>query len=191
MRLIEKDLVKFIDEKLKLNGMAQQAIKDRNPRALLIEAARACVGIREIGGNNKGPMVELMQETLGRAGREAWCMSGVQSWIAYAEQKTGLLSPVYPSEHCLTVWNNTPKNQRVKFMPLPGAICIWRHGTSTSGHTGIILGCDDKIMQLVEANTEAGIVGSEVVREGGGIYVTERSRKGSGSMKVVGWIKPW
>ena len=45
-------------------------------------AAEACVGIREQGGNNKGPLVELMQKTVdGKAQAEAWCMAFVQSML--------------------------------------------------------------------------------------------------------------
>lgn len=191
MRQIETKMVAWIDEKLKGNGLAQKALKDKNPRALMIEAAKSCVGIRETGGNNSGPMVELIQETIGGHGREAWCLAFVQTCIGYAEKKTNIASPIFPTEGCLNCWEETDKVQRVKLMPLPGAICIWRHGSSWQGHTGIILGCDESKMQLVEGNTESGIAAGRVIRDGAGIYFTERSRSGDGDMKVVGWLKPF
>jgi hypothetical protein len=197
VRKIEVDMIKFFDEKLKLNGLAQQAIKEKNPRLLMIEAAKVCVGIREKSNKNDGPMVELIQETIGSASGEAWCMSFVQTCIAYAEFKTGIHSRVEASEHCLTTWNRTSKMMRVKSHPLPGAIAIWRHGTSTSGHTGIVLGADQKIFQAVEGNTSEGKAGDKIVREGGGVYFTERSMQKfpevtqKTGMILVGFLKPF
>lgn len=191
MRKIEKKMVEFIDGRLSANGLAQHAIETKNARALFIEAAKVCVGIREKTNRNDGPMVELMQETVGGAGREAWCMSFIQTCIAYAEEKTGVKSPIHSSEHCMTVWAETPKEQRVKRFPLPGAIIIWNYWPTQNGHTGCLLGTDGEVMQAVEGNTTAGKVGDEVVREGGGVYFTERGFFGSGRMKRVGFLKPF
>lgn len=197
MRAIKKDMIKWLDEKLAGNGLAQQAIKEKNPRLLMIEAAKACVGIREKTNSNDGPMVELVQSTIGGANQEAWCMAFVQTCISYAELKTKTVSPLWVSEHCLTTWNKSPKKQRVKRHPLPGAIAIWRHGASTNGHTGIVLGADDKIFTAVEGNTTAGKSGDKIVREGGGVYYTERSMQKfpevttKSGMILVGFLKPF
>lgn len=190
-RELHSGLATWLDKKLAGNGLAQQALKDRMPRALFVQALSACVGIRETGGNNKGPLVELIQETIGSANREAWCMSFVQSGLAYVEFKLGVQSPIAVSEHCMTVWNSTPKLQRVLYSPLSGAICIWKHGAGPSGHTGIITSADENFMELVEGNTESGVAGGKVERDGGGVYFTHRSRRGTGNMKVVGFLKPF
>jgi hypothetical protein len=191
-RQIEPKMVAFLDEKLKSNGLAQHAIEAKDARLLATEAAKVCVGIREKTGNNDGPMVELIQETIGGHDHEAWCQSFVQTCIAYAELKTGIKSPLVAGEHCLSVWEDTPHAQRVKMNPLPGALCIWRHGNSSNGHTGIVLGADEETMHLVEGNTTAGQTPEgKVVREGGGVYYTVRSRKGSGDMHVVGFLRPF
>ena len=183
MRQIEKKMVEFIDKKLAGNGAAQAAIKAKDARALFVYAAEACVGIREQGGNNKGPMVELIQETLGGADREAWCMAFQQTCLAYAETKTGVMSPVFASEHCLTVWKKTPTAQRVKKFPARGAIVIWQHGTSSAGHTGAFLeALDDGGMRVVEGNAESGLAADgSVERNGGGVYIGNRERVNEGS----------
>ncbi len=197
MRTIEVGMIMFLDKKLEGNGLAEQAIKDKDARQLMIEAAKVCVGIKEATGNNDGPMVELIQETIGSAGNEAWCLAFVQTCIAYAEFKTKIESPIYPSEHCLTTWAKTPKKQRVKYHPLPGAIVIWQHGSSSNGHTGIVLGADDKKFNAVEGNTTSGKIGDKVESNGGGVFFTERSMqnfpelKTSQSMKIVGFLKPF
>jgi hypothetical protein len=191
-RSIEKKMVEFIDKKLAGNGLAQEAIKTKDARTLMGLAAEACVGIREEGGNNKGPMVKLIQETIGSANKEAWCMSFVQTCIAYAELKTGVKSPVAAGEHCLTVWAETPKAQRVKLAPLPYAIVIWQHGKTSNGHTGFCKGADNKEFKGIEGNTESGLNSKgDLERDGGGVYVTKRLLAGNGNMKIVGMLKPF
>jgi len=196
-RKIEPKMIDFLDKKLAKVGMAQKAIDDNNPRLLFIEAARVCVGIREEGGNNSGPLVELIQETIGSHSQEAWCMALLQTLIAYVEYKLAVVSPIFPSEHCLTVWDKTDKKARVQSFPLPGAIIIWQHGTSQSGHTGVFLEVlldhnSSAMMLTIEGNTTKGIgPKGEVVRDGGGVYVCERNMKSSGDMHVLGFLKPF
>jgi hypothetical protein len=193
MRDIKPAMIKFLDGKLSKNGMAQEAIAQGDARTLFRLAAEACVGIREEGGNNKGPMVKLIQETIGRAQAEAWCMSFVQTCIAYAELKTGKKSPLFASEHCMTVWNKTPKLARVKIFPLTGAVIIWQHGKGPAGHTGVFLESHKTGQMLtVEGNTESGLRSDgSLERDGGGVYKCSRSMKANGSMKVVGFLKPF
>lgn len=192
MREINKKMIAYLDKKLAGNGLAQSAIANKDARALMLQAAIACVGIREEGGNNRGPMVSLLQDTVDGTEPWAWCMSFVQTCIAYAEAKTGVKSPVSASEHCMSVWNGTPKVQRVKIAPLPGAIIIWQKGKTQSGHTGFVLGADNKDMMTVEGNTEAGMdTNGEVVREGGGVYNCKRNKTKTGTMVVVGFLKPF
>lgn len=191
MRKIEPEMFQFFEDKLKSHGAAQIAIAEKNARNLFIYAAEVCVGIREHGGNNQGRMVRLIQETVGRAEGEAWCMSFVMTCLAYVEQKLGVISPVVPSEHCMTVWNQTPKTMRVKTSPKAGAIVIWRRGEGPAGHTGILTEWKRTTFEAVEGNTESGNAGGVVERDGGGVYQTERNRSGTGSMKVIGFLKPF
>lgn len=193
MRKIEPAMIKFLDAKLKSHGAAQAAMVTENPRALLIYAAQVCVGIKEVGRNNDGPMVRLIQETVGVAEYEAWCMSLVQTLVAYCEVKTGLPSDLYPTESCTECWEKTPKMWRVKKIPLPGAIPIWQHGTSWRGHTGVLLeyGLYNKI-SCVEGNTETGLDShGNIIREGGGVYQTVRDKKADGNMKLRGYLVPF
>lgn len=191
-RQLEPKLAEYLEGKLAGNGLYADALERKDPRLIFRLAAEACVGIREVGANNAGPLVELIQETLGGADREPWCMGLVQTCLAFAEQKTGVASPICASEHCLTVWNETPAIQRVRTVPDLGAIIIWRHGSSASGHTGITASAvTGRQFSAVEGNTEAGIVGGKVERDGGGVYYTKRSLDGAGTMRLVGFLKPF
>jgi len=194
MRKLEKKMIDYLDKKLAGNGLAQEMIATKDARGLFILAAQACVGIRESGGNNKGPMVALIQDTVDGPDSWAWCMSFVMTCLAYAELKTGIKSPIVSGEHCMTVWNKTPKSQRVKIRPLPGAIAIWNYPPGQSGHTGILHEYENKPgkMRLFEGNTESGLTKDGVIQnDGGGVYHTERSTKGSSKMKLVGFLKPF
>lgn len=192
MREINPEMEAFIDAKLAGLGAAQDAIAKKEPRLVMQYAALACVGIKEQGGPNMGKYVRLITDTVDGPGAIPWCMAGVQTWIAYAEKKTGIKSPIIASEHCLTVWQSTTKTARVKYFPLPGAVIIWQHGGSTSGHTGIFLEGDNKEFMAVECNTGGGL-GShdEVVREGDGCYRTLRPNGKIGNMNLVGFLKPF
>lgn len=193
IRDIEPKMVEFLDGKLSGNGLAQHAKEIGDARLVFTLAMEACVGIREVGGNNSGPMVELIQETVGRHSREAWCMALVQTCLSYAEKQTGKKSPIIATEHCLTAWETTPHEQRVKHIPARGAIIIWRHGDSTNGHTGIVLDYHNQPgkMLTVEGNTEKGIVGGHIERDGGGVYLVERDAIGSYDMRIMGYLKPF
>jgi len=184
MRIIEKKLVTWLDAKLASNGLAQEAIKNKDARTLFRLAAESCVGIKETS-YNAGPLVELMQETIGSAVKESWCMSFCQSMIAYAEKKTGVKSPVFASELCTEVWSKTPKTSRVKISPLPGAIIIWQRGSTIYGHTGVMLEFMKSTMNSVEGNTGSNM------SNGDGVYYKTRSTKATGSLKVLGYLKPF
>lgn len=189
MRKITDKMFAFIDGKLKTNGAAQLAITNKDPRNLFIYAAEACVGIKEEGGNNKGLYIVELQKTVdGSADQEPYCMAAVQTFIAYVEKKIGVTSPIYASEHCMTVFRNTPKTQRVVSIPAPGAFIIWKNGSSDSGHTGLVLDFQgvNKKMKTLEANT-----GSGNMRDGDGIYIKQRSKIKDGKLVVQGYLKPF
>ncbi len=191
-REIEPEMVAWLDKRLEKNPIFQKALAEKDAREIYALANEACVGIREVGGNNRGPMVVLMQKTIGGAGREAWCMSGQQTCIAYAELKTGIKSPIYPSEHCQTVWRKTPKAQRVKLIPMRGALGIWGDIGKDTGHCCMIRSADQKRWLAVEMNTESGVdKNGDLNRDGGGCYLTERSTAATKKRKILGALKPF
>lgn len=176
----------WLEMKLTLNGLAQHAIEQKDARLLFSLAMESCVGIYEQGQNNHGPMVELIQSTIGRAEGEPWCMALVQTCLAFAEVMTSKVSPVFPTEHCMTCFRETPAIQRVR-TPARGAIVIWKNGSSDSGHTGIFVEPVDKAaMRTVEGNSSGD--GS---RDGDCVGWHTRNKTITGSLKVQGFIKPF
>jgi hypothetical protein len=192
MRKLEFKMLEYIDSKLAGNGSAQLAIETKSVRELFAYVMESLVGIREIGGNNKGPLVELIQETVGGHSAEAWCMSTIQTAIAYAELKCGIISRFPVTEHCMTAWVKAPAQLHVKFSPLKGAIAIWQYGKSQNGHTGMFVeAIEDKSMSTVEGNTNSGTENGTVIRDGGGVYKNRRSMIPSGEMRLLGFLKPF
>ena len=164
------------------------------PVALIAEARR-WVGTTETPPN-KGQLVERWQKTVdGVAQGESWCMAFVQHHITWIDKLFWELSAnpyytkVFKSEHCLTVWNKTPKEMRSN-VPVLGSIAIWQHKGTASGHTGIvssILPSQRKFL-CIEGNTGPG---DGVVREGDGVFEKSRSMDGAGEMKLLGFIVTW
>lgn len=191
-RQIEPKMVEYLDTKLALNGAAQLAISEKDARSIFFYAMEACVGIKEIGGNNRGPLVELIQETVGKAGREAWCMALIQTCIAYAELKSGIKSRFPVTEHCLTAWELAPKELHVLYFPLRGALAIWQHGTSADGHVDMFTEGTPVWFKGVGGNTNTGInEGGKIVRDGGGVHHVKRNMAGDGDMRLKGFLKPF
>jgi hypothetical protein len=192
VRNIEPKMVEYLDKKLAGNGLAQEAIAKKDARTLFCLAIEACVGIQEATGRNDGTMVKLIQETVGGASGEPWCMSLQQTGLAYVEHKLGVISPIPASEHCQTVWNKTPKRMRVKTLPLAGALALWADVGKSSGHVEMVRSCDGKVFQAVGGNTSGTTKpGSAVNREGNGCYYTVRSMKSTKSRKLLGFLKPF
>lgn len=158
----------------------------------LIEEASRYIGVIEEGGDNRGPDVEMFQRAVdGRAQGEAWCMSALQFWLMETERQFDITSGVFPSEHCLTVWNRTPVSRRFKH-PQKGDIIIYQYfkndRPTSSGHTGLVKEVLGSSIITVEGNTGPG---TGVEREGDGVYEKKRSIFGSSSMKIVGYIRPF
>ncbi len=156
----------------------------------LIQEARKWVGVREATGHNDGPDVERFQKAVdGKAQGESWCMAFVQFCLMQVEAKNAMRTNLFHAEHCMTVWNNSPKSMR-DTLPHPGFIVIWQHGTGSNGHTGIVTSESDSsgMFHTIEGNTGSG---AGVIRDGDGVYERQRNLKGSGDMRVVGFLNPF
>lgn len=158
------------------------------PSKKLVEIAKKYIGTKEEGGDNKGKQIEEFQKAVdGKAQGEAWCMAFVQFCIKEVEKLSGGLikSEIFKSEHCMTVWNNTPKEQRLT-TPEVGCLILWQFAGTSNGHVGIVTNVGPTRVDTIEGNTGDG---QGVVREGDGVYARNRSKTGDAKMKVVGFLK--
>jgi len=152
-------------------------------------------------GPNKGPEVERFQKAVdGKASGEPWCCSFI--WFCILETEKAhkarfaedIGSWIFKTEHCLTMWNLSPKESKLT-APVAGSIIVWQHlspeGKQTAkGHVGIVSRVIDKtFIETIEGNTSNDSV---VQDEGDGVYLLKRNYKQqSGSKRVVGFLKPW
>jgi hypothetical protein len=175
------------------------SIKER----LLIHEAKRWVGVTEVGGNNRGQLVEIFQKAVdGIACGEPWCMAFAQYCISavdrtfaagFGEPDACTRSIIHRSEHCLTVWNNSKELRLEK--PRPGALCIWQMyqgGKATSaGHVGVVVDVNnDGTVLTVEGNTSRG---NGFKREGDGVWQKQRRYldDSAESMRVKGFLRVW
>lgn len=194
---LEKKLELFIDEKLSGNTFAQQMIKEKVPRLVLVEAAKALIGIKEKTGKNDGEFIELIQETYGTHSREPYCIGGIMTCLAYTSLKTGIPHKVFETESSKQLFENTAKVQRVKKVPAPGALMIWGDVNTKgqwkgTGHGEIVISATENTIHCVGFNTSGTVSPNDKVnREGNGVYYTVRNYKDTKSRKLRGFLKPY
>lgn len=161
----------------------------------LVAEAKRWVGVIEQSGDNKGQCVEMFQKACdGKAVSESWCMAFVQFCLKNVDDVSVKVfgakgaHNLFVSEHCLTVWDKSPKSCQTN-TPLVGSIAIWQMGSTMSGHTGIVVNAfGDGTFETIEGNTGPG---AGVVREGDGVYLKKRSVKPAGNMKLLGFLLPY
>lgn len=83
---------------------------------------------------------------------------------------------------------------KVSRNPVPGSIFFMQNGSSSTGHTGIIVACDGYTLATIEGNTSAGkAVSTEADRNGDGIFKKTRtldfSIKSKG-LHLLGFLNP-
>lgn len=165
---------------------------------LLCFEARRWIGVVEEGING-GQIVKLFQRAVDdRALNEPWCMAFAQYCIKMAElavselfsQCIGEASTIFRSEHCLTVWNNSPHLQMRE--ATKGSLCIWQNfngGEATaSGHTGIVTDINpDGSILIVEGNSQNDRQQPE------GVYLKcyATDQFNHGSLFLKGFLRVW
>lgn len=151
----------------------------------LIAEATKYVGVREVGGPNKGPDVEMFQRyTDGKAVGESWCMAFMRYVVGQVCSHYGIQNVLYPSELCQSVYNKAPRLYKLS-SPVPGAVFIHQSRTSAwRGHTGLCTGTSTAgVFPSIEGNTNGA--GSS---DGDGVYKKYRFTKGNAFSKMRGFI---
>jgi hypothetical protein len=196
-RKINPFAIAMLDERIASNTLAQDCLKNQQARQLFVEVVKSCIGIQEVG-KNKGKEVEAFLSTLKVPAGEPWCMAFMQTCLAYVETKLKVVSPIHASAACVQTWEKTDPAQRVKLLPLAGAIAIWKHTENpATGHTGMVLDCDSVSFHAIEGNTSEGraSLNNAVTWHGDGVRWTHRRydlfNAQSGDMLLMGCLKPF
>jgi hypothetical protein len=194
---VKDDIERFLSTRLeelidiRITNKHGMTIFTRGPVEIMLAAADVLVGEKEDPpGSNRGPVISLIQDTVGGTEAYPWCMGFVQTCVAYAEKKSGIRSRIFPSEHCMSVWSASPKDMRCGLER--GAIAIWNYPPGQSGHTGIVKEYSQDFMRLFEGNTTQGLRDDGAIeRDGGGVHYTKRGLGSTAKMRLVGFIRPF
>lgn len=164
-----------------------EAVTAMSPANLLCAIAQSCIGVREVGGDNRGPLVELFQSVVAKPVGQSWCLDFLQACIAYVETVKRVQSPLAATELCLAFWDQG-RAKSSPASPARGDIVVWRLGDTIHGHVGLIVTLDTLRYGTIEGNTSNA---SAIVREGDGVYSKFRARGGSKSFVEMGVLRPF
>jgi hypothetical protein len=154
---------------------------------LAIEIALSYDGVREIGGNNRGPQVEAFQRSLGLSPGDPWCAAFVCFCIKSAAKRLGVLPRFQYGGSVNKLWIRNPDLQMAQ--PVYNGLFLIDHGLSKLGtrigHTGFCIGpfqANNDSLETMEGNTNAA--GS---RDGDGCY--HKSREAAEMARGYGYLR--
>lgn len=192
-RILHPTLRLLIEDKVFTGGNIPRCFVERDIKecAILVGKSLLDLGVREVGGNNKGEKVGQIQSIIGtynpKGTGDAWCMSTMQCIVAFLEDYFKIESPVEDSEHCVTVFNAAKKVQGLVASELleEGAMFIGRHGNKSSGHTGLnLIVTKPYIVTTIEGNT-----GPNSISDGDGLHLKNRDIRKIGDLKILGSVR--
>ena len=159
----------FTPQDLRKRLVAQYISYDKLPNRerFILAMAELCddIGVHEVGGNNRGPMVEAIQQNEGFDDPVAWCALTVEFCCDAANIDLG---PRGATSARVSAWYDWAKaNGRLRTRPKRGYLCGLLHSDRT-GHIGGVVGSEYNKVLSIEGNTSSGDKGSQ--RDGGGMY---------------------
>jgi hypothetical protein len=162
-------------EELLWPDLAAQAVADSKDLAeglsewhrMFLAVLKEQVGVREVGGENRGPQVEKYQKDCGGWPGLPWCLYCVQWCAKEASRRLGRVDALTPDTgHCLTLY--AACKEKGWTLPaseaLPGDLVIMSFGGGR-GHVFVVEGRTHGRFISLEGNTNGD--GS---REGDGFY---------------------
>lgn len=172
-----------------------ETVRPETSYEALIRIASSFVGTVEVGGNNRGPVIEMFQKSVGPvAWFQPWCASFV--WHCIKAVEMGAVGPICPlklTAHVMTIWNTAPAKTKKKY-GAPGYLMVWRKfgpdgKALPEGHIGIVeQRVGGTVYQCIEGNTGPT---EGIQREGDGVYRKVRNSGAAGAMRCVGFLDPW
>lgn len=182
----------LIESKVFPNGKIPQYFIDKDvvKCAKAVADALDSLQIREVGGNNRGEKVGMIQSIIGvynpKGTGDAWCMSTMQCIVAFLEDYFQKESPVEDSEHCLTVWKAALKVEGLAVTGLEeGGMFIGQHGKSQNGHTGL----NYVVHDANHLTTKEGNTGPNSISDGDGLFTKERDIRKIGDLRILGTVR--
>jgi peptidoglycan hydrolase-like protein with peptidoglycan-binding domain len=191
-RKILPELRKMIELRVFANGHIPKAFLDRNipEMACLVAEALESMKIREVGGNNRGKIVGLVQSVIGGVAPGgdglAWCMSIDQVIVAFVEDWCGVESPVPASEGVTDTYSRAKAIPGLTTLECErGTIACAQLDGSWMGHAMFVMqALPGKAMATFEGNTnDAGS------RDGHGAFFKTRDRIRNDGKTTLGFVR--
>ena len=167
----------------------------------LASFAKTFVGVKEVGGNNKGEFVQVFQKAVDNvAGSDPWCAAFVSYCLksterifkeSFNEPSIDFDSGLKLSESVCNFWFNNPVSFRID-KPEVGSLILWRRWVdgkaSWQGHIGIVVNIvSDDVVQTIEGNTSSD---NSNERDGDGVFLKNRHiKRNYGSLRPLGFLK--
>ena len=143
-----------------------------------IDSALSQLGVREKGGANCGPEVEMYLKSVGLGKGHPWCMAFVYWCFDQAAKELGNPNPLVKTGGVLNGWNKATctkikavDSKNNPALVQPGQIFIIDHGGGY-GHTGIVKSVSGGFIKTIEGNTN-----DNHTREGIGVFELTRKIK--------------
>jgi peptidoglycan hydrolase-like protein with peptidoglycan-binding domain len=143
-----------------------------------VDIAVSQLGVREIGGANCGPEVEMFLRSVGLGKGFSWCMAFVYWSFDKAAKELGQTNPLVKTGGVLKGWNGATctkilaKDSKANpSLVKAGQIFIMDHGGGF-GHTGIVKSVNGGFITTIEGNTN-----NNHSREGIGVFELTRKIK--------------
>ena len=154
-----------------------------------IQIALSYDGVREKGGNNHGPEVEMFQKSIGLVPGDPWCAAFVCFCIKEAAKRLGVKPRFEYGGSAYKLWT---RNQSL-VLPEPTENCLFviDHGLSKKGtrigHVGFVVARNQSHNETLE--TMEGNTNSAGSRDGDGAYhksreMAEIAAHGYGYLKI-------
>ena len=151
-------------------------------RSSIVHVAKyACdvLRIREAGGPNAGPEVEMILAHAGGHKGMPWCAAAVYAFVDYGHILLGLFSPDVPvvpgipelSCSAIYRWAKAEKRLRDISIARPGDVYLFAGGNTGYFHTGLIEErLEDGTLRTIEGNTSADPKNISQDADGDGVY---------------------
>jgi hypothetical protein len=154
-----------------------------------LEIAISKVGVREIGGDNRGPDVEMFQRAAKIAPGQPWCMAFINWCAEQAAKELGVVSPLealslqgFVQAH-VDYFKPRGKVLDKSADARPGDLAVfWYASLKRYGHVGIV----ERVEPGVRIFTVEGNTNAAGGREGNA--VARKERPTGSNVKYIRWV---
>jgi len=122
----------------------------------------------------------------------AYCAAAVGAFVCMSLEKNKLSTEKFTNlwtAHVMTNVDYLLSKNLLSITPTIGSIWLARFGSTSSGHTGIVIDIHGDNLVTIEGNTSQGAtLDPEKQRQGDGIYKRKFQKYGRGSLRTQGYL---